>query len=180
MKKGIEDETGTTINHWRHLFAYDYARKFIQDKTVLDLGCSGGYGSYHLIKNGANYVIGVDLSEERIDYAKRHYTHQNLEFKVMDGTKIEFDNNMFDVVCSFQVIEHISDYMTYLSHVYRALKPSGIFLVSTPNGGLGQPIGPDHVKEFTSDELKHILNTFFGNVELFGIFDSNKVSLIER
>lgn len=156
-----------------HTKPYIYAAQFVQDKSVLDCGCGGGYGSDYLAKNGARTVIGTDLSVWSIDQAKMLYKQDNLQFLVMDGTDLKFKDCIFDVVTSFQVIEHLRDCKKHLSEVKRVLKPGGIFIIATPNKNITsphreKPIFPFHIKEFYPNELYTLLRGYFEEVKVMG------------
>ncbi|MEK7505116.1 MAG: class I SAM-dependent methyltransferase [Patescibacteria group bacterium] len=77
------------------------------DKTnrVLDLGCGIGYLAYDLADK-AREVIGIDISNFNIEYARAHYQRSNLKFLIGDATKHNFDKR-FDCVVLSNVLEHI-------------------------------------------------------------------------
>lgn len=158
---------------------YVFAAGFVKDKIVLDIGCAGGYGSDYLYRHGARKVIGIELSTEAADSAKEKFGRDNLEFFAMDATSLNFGDSLFDVVISFQVIEHIIDYKKYLSEVRRVLKDDGFFIVSTPNKNITspnrkKPVFPFHAKEFYPDELSLLLSKYFREVRILGQKTVNK------
>jgi ubiquinone/menaquinone biosynthesis C-methylase UbiE len=91
----------------RHKIAYIFAEKFSKDKVVLDTASGSGYGSYHLVTSGAKKVTGADISIEAVEYARQRYRIDNLKFEVMDATELNFDDDTFEVLVSFQTIEQI-------------------------------------------------------------------------
>jgi len=101
-----------------HLASYSFVARFTKDKKVLDLGCGTGYGSFALSEN-AEMVFGLDISGEAINYAKNKYTKQNLEFIKLNDSSLPFDDDTFNIIVSFQVIEHIKDIESYLSEIKR-------------------------------------------------------------
>ena len=126
---------------------------------VLDDGCGSGYGSYYLAANGAKEVVGIDVAADAVEYAKTRYIHENLEFVQMNSTELSFGDESFDVVTSFQVIEHIEDADKFLQQMPRVLKSGGIALISTPNKqtyspGTAVPDNPFHVREFIKKNLR--------------------------
>ena len=64
-----------------HLKRYEFARPYCAGADVLDAGCGVGYGTAHLAEE-ARHVLGVDRSEEAIDYARGRYARANVEFRV--------------------------------------------------------------------------------------------------
>jgi 2-polyprenyl-3-methyl-5-hydroxy-6-metoxy-1,4-benzoquinol methylase len=118
-----------------HIVTYNYARSYVIGKDVLDMGCGTGYGTA-LIADSCLSISGVDISDEAIAYAKEKYQHPNLAYKTIhkvEDAPLPFADQKFDVVLSFQVIEHISDTRTYLTEIQRVLKPGGVFIVATPD-----------------------------------------------
>ena len=162
--------------------AYIFTEKFIRNKSVLDCGCGGGYGSDYFARKKAKKVIGVDLSARAIDNAKIFFKRDNLQFMEMDITHLSFRDCTFDLITSFQVIEHLKDYQKHLSEVKRVLKPGGIFITSTPNKKVTspdreKPIFPFHFKEFCSNDLYALLGSFFKDVKVMGQKNIEKTTL---
>lgn len=159
----------------RHLQAYRFSMKFSAKKVILDTGCGEGYGSYLLSEIGAK-VIGIDISKEAVKHAKEKYVRQNLRYQVMDVTSMDFPSNAFDVVVSFQVMEHLYNASKFLNEIKRVLKQNGCAIISTPNKRLhnNQPIGKYHVKEYRDDEFIALLNTYLGKVEYYGVHLKDK------
>ena len=91
-------------NHLMHVATYQYAFKFIAGKRVLDFGCGSGYGSY-MLSGMAHSVTAVDVSREAVDFAKEKHAAANLVFKTIP----ELADEKYDVITSFQVIEHVSN-----------------------------------------------------------------------
>ncbi|MCD6472397.1 class I SAM-dependent methyltransferase [Candidatus Aerophobetes bacterium] len=159
---------------------YEFVKHYVKDKIVLDAGCGQGYGAFFL-SNNAKSVVGIDIAHEAINDAKKNYIQPNLCFKIMDITKMEFPNNFFDVICSFEAIEHLDDHGLFLTEVARVLKPSGHFFISTPNGEVfGRGELWCHKKEFILEEVRSILNSYFDEIELFGQHALNKAMLLYR
>ena len=63
------------INYWQK-WRYEQTKPHIKDKTVVDLGCGIGHGSY-IMSQWANKVTGIDDSPEAIKYAKEHYANKD-------------------------------------------------------------------------------------------------------
>lgn len=75
--------------------------------SVLDIGCGGGLLAYDLAKK-ASEVVAIDISSRNIEYARSHFSSDNLEFLVGDATVYPFSRR-FDKVILSNVLEHISD-----------------------------------------------------------------------
>ncbi|ACF14472.1 Methyltransferase type 11 [Chloroherpeton thalassium ATCC 35110] len=162
------------VLHLIHTFSYVQAAKLAKGKKVLDVGCNMGYGS-KLISETAKQVTGVDVSEKAIEAAKSQYGGGNMAFQCIDGKRLPFANNVFDMIVNFQVIEHIVDYDAYLNELKRVLSPDGFVLFTTPNASMRldpgmKPWNKFHVREFKSDELQTLLERFFPKVQVFWAF----------
>lgn len=146
------------------LARYQFAKKFInRSKSVLDIGCGTGYGTSVIS------ATGLDVDPEAISYARKHYPNTN--FVVGSALKLPFADHKFDVVISFETIEHFPQTTKFLSEVKRVLRPKGLFILSTPNGKISSLY---HAKYFTSKSLATVLKKHFSGVQLFGEFKSLK------
>jgi SAM-dependent methyltransferase len=81
----------------------------------------------------------------------------------------------FELVTSFQVIEHLVDPGPYLDAIARSLAPGGTAILTTPNLLTSDRVNPYHVHEYTADELARLLRTRFDEVEMHGIGASEPV-----
>jgi len=164
----IPDETAPGIVAI-HLKRYDFARSFVSGKKVLDVACGVGYGSRYLAESAAS-VTGVDLDSWAISYAKSRYGDlANIDFLEGDALKLPFEAHSFDVVCSFETIEHVPNAHLFLTEVQRLLIPNGIFIVSTPAARhtTSTPKNPHHVQEWTPHDFKALLSEHFPQVQLY-------------
>jgi len=152
-----------------HIKRYCFAKSYSVNKVVLDAACGVGYGSFYL-SEVANEVIGVDISEEAIAYAKKHYQKENMQFRQMDIHTLMFSDKYFDLACSFETLEHLDDPERYISEVKRVLKDDGIFIISTPyfKKTLHKPKNPYHKIEFSQEDFSNLLEKYFNKVEIFG------------
>lgn len=155
-----------------HMARYNFASKFVRGMKVLDIACGTGYGSNILFNSGGKVVYGCDISSDAIEYAKKKYEKESINFETMSATNLDFPDNEFDCVISFETIEHISDYKLALSEFHRVLKNNGILIISTPNKdisskGKEKPSNPFHFNEFTVDEFSNILNNSFSDLTLY-------------
>jgi SAM-dependent methyltransferase len=153
-----------------HLKRYEFARPLCAGKRVLDAACGVGYGAAYLAEH-ARDVVGVDRNEEAIAYALRRYARPNLSFEVGDVLDLRHHPDAsFDVVCSFETIEHLTDPGRLVAEAARVLRPGGIFVCSTPNAGRteSEPENPFHELELSADDFERLLRAEFAHVELYG------------
>ncbi len=169
------DDNITVQKGWAR---YNFAVPFIEGKKVLDLGCGARKGPYFLAQK-AKEVVAADNSREAIDYVRRKWRRENLSYLVMDATGLKFGNSTFDVVVSFEVIEHILDYRKYLTEVKRVLKPGGVAILSSPNRIFSSPdahpVSRGHIKEFSAQEFKNLLSEYFSRLTMYGIERKKRV-----
>lgn len=96
----------------------------------LEIGCGTGSVVFELSRQGYD-VIGTDISREAIAYGLKKYNDINLQ--VQPAEKLEFANETFDIVLSFDLFEHIAEVDKHVNEVYRVLRPNGLYLFQTPN-----------------------------------------------
>jgi 2-polyprenyl-3-methyl-5-hydroxy-6-metoxy-1,4-benzoquinol methylase len=183
----IKDSDFKTIEeyvlHLMHTADYETAALLARGKTVLDLGCNAGHGT-HILGRACERITGVDVSPAAIAAAESRHASDNVHFRLVDGMSLPFAAQSFDLITSFQVIEHLADYDIYLNEISRVLKPSGLLLITTPNAAIrvhaGQkPWNPFHVREFRASELGDLLKARFDCVQVLGQFASERTYAVE-
>ena len=157
-----------------HLARYDFAVGFLKRKTVLDLGCGKGYGSF-ILAGEASSVTAIDLNPDSIAFAKKNYGAGNLQFQLIDSEILAAQKPAsFDAVTSFEVLEHLAapEARQFLMTISKLLKTDGALFISTPNHAVvlksGMPVPEFHINNLTSKELKAVLQEHFRHVEMFG------------
>jgi ubiquinone/menaquinone biosynthesis C-methylase UbiE len=120
-----------------HMQRYLFASRYAKGKSCLDIGCGTGYGSQLLLDAGAIEVVGVDISNESISYAREQY-NRSIKFIVSDAES--YKEGQYDLVVSFETIEHLENRQRYLSNLYEMLKDDGVLIISTPNKALTSPM----------------------------------------
>jgi ubiquinone biosynthesis O-methyltransferase len=103
-------------------------------KSVLDLGCGGGFMAEPLARQGA-HVIGVDPSAPAVAAAKRHAEQSGLsiDYRVGTGEHLPVADGAVDIVLCVDVLEHVRDLDAVIGEIRRVLKPGGLFLFDTIN-----------------------------------------------
>ena len=167
-----------------HKKAYEQAAEIAQNKSLLDWGCNDGYG-IELLRPFVSEIAGLDSAEVSVKAAHRRLPDMVSMIRLYDGTRLPFPAGSFDVVTSFQVIEHVSDLDTYLAHIVEALKTDGVAIFTTPNKRLrlfpgDRPWNPYHVREFLPSELRQLISQYFSSVELLGLRATPEIESIER
>lgn len=155
-----------------HYQRYQFASLLVKDKYVLDAACGEGYGSSLLAREAA-CVIGLDLDETVVKQANEKYGTDRLSFQSGSIEKLPFADHFFDVVVSYETIEHVKEevQINFLDEIQRVLKPDGVLIISTPNKSIytervkGQ--NPFHLKEFYVSEFKKLLAHYFVQSDIY-------------
>ncbi len=159
--QGLND-TGVVIR-------YALARQFIgRDWTVADVACSSGYGT-SLLARSAKSAIGIDYSQEVIDYANAHYAAKTITFIRHDAESLSLVLNNLDMVVSFETIEHVPRPAKFLSECHKSLKPGGLLMLSTPNKTYSEGTNKFHISEMTPQQLLGLLGAAgFTTIQTWG------------
>lgn len=186
-KHELTDEDGFEtadqyVLHMMHSAAYLHALRVVDGKSVLDLGCNSGYGT-EILSTRAQIAVGVDVSERAIELARNKRTGASIAFQVIDGVRLPFEDNSFDVATCFQIIEHLVEYDSFMNELKRVLTPDGIAIFTTPNALLRldpgmRPWNPFHVREFNAEELGNTLAGYFKHVCVLALHGSGPVHQI--
>jgi SAM-dependent methyltransferase len=156
-----------------HLARYLFAQSYVADGLTLDIACGTGYG-LPVLQSRARRVIGVELDPRAVLEAKQHADSSPPAAVIMaDGCRLPFEDQTFDVVTSFETIEHLEERRQFVAELRRVLKTEGTCIFSTPNANHTKPINgkprhPYHVHEYVPEELQAELSDYFGDVQMLG------------
>jgi 2-polyprenyl-3-methyl-5-hydroxy-6-metoxy-1,4-benzoquinol methylase len=164
--------TDNVFLSYEHLHRYRFAKEFVKNKKVLDLACGEGYGCLILAED-ADEVIGVDIKKDIVEHASSKYTRKNIKFLQGSITDIPIDGvKIFDIVVSFEAIEHITEQDKLMREVKRLIKDDGILIMSTPNKYIISDVlkskNPFHLKELYFEEFRTLLDNNFRNTIFYG------------
>ncbi|MCH7599918.1 MAG: class I SAM-dependent methyltransferase [Myxococcales bacterium] len=138
-------------------------RKREETPRVLDLGCGSGYGTAELA-DALPRVVGLD----RITHDAKN-SRDNIDWLRADLRANPLAPGSFNLIVSFQVIEHLDDPQVYLESIARLLAPGGTAIITTPNILTSDKINPYHVHEYESEELRACLAPYFDEVVMQGV-----------
>jgi len=154
-----------------HLHRYAIARELCSRLDVLDIACGEGYGA-NLLAERARSVVGVDIAPDAIAHAAARYTSPNLQFRLGTCAEIPSADASFDLVVSFETIEHHDQHEEMMIEFGRVLRPGGLLLISSPDklhyADLPGHSNPFHVKELYAEEFEALLRRCFREVRIFG------------
>jgi ubiquinone/menaquinone biosynthesis C-methylase UbiE len=136
----------------------------------LDIGCSVG-ATVRAAMDFGWQASGIDISETAIKMCQK----QGLDCQVVDGLKLPFADNSFDLVTHWHVIEHVDDIKTALAEWRRVLKPGGVMMFETPNSDYikARLMGPRYKKFWTPEHLY-----IFNRANLSSILQSSGFEII--
>jgi ubiquinone/menaquinone biosynthesis C-methylase UbiE len=170
-----ERQEYSEVSPWwgEHVFRYNEVIRHMKgSEKILDIACGNGYGTFILSGAVREKVIGGDIEVKTVEQCRQTFTRQNLVYEVLDATKLPFGDETFDIVVSFETIEHTVQFEKMISELKRVLKSGGTFFVSTPNRLITSHDGviknPFHTQEWSLAELDPILGNYFTRRELFG------------
>ncbi len=162
----------------RDNFTYGYILEFLHqacmddfaNKKILDVGCGVGTIALYLAKKGA-VVTGVDISKRAIEIAETARKSLSQKKVTFIHGEVKRGKPSYDVVTTFEVIEHIKDPNGFLQKIHLNLKPGGLLILSTPSKenhlykigfykGFDLEVG--HLRRYTQTSLRQslALNSF--------------------
>jgi SAM-dependent methyltransferase len=112
-------------------------------KSILDFGCASGHITKDYLSLDPAQLVGVDISEDAVSFAKEHYVDEKLAFRLGSVSDIPVDDESIDVAFSFDVFEHVSDIDSIVAALHRVIKPGGHVLIGIC-GGWHHPFAPHH------------------------------------
>lgn len=171
--------TGERLHAGKELFSVDLARHDAayqialahagSGAKVIELGSGAGHGAASLA-DGALDIVAIDRVTP--DSASRR---SSCRFVRGDLNRIPLIRRNFDLVVSFQVIEHLEDPTNYIDAIADLVHLDGTALLTTPNLLMSDRVNPYHVHEYRADELADCLRRRFERVEVQGITASEAV-----
>ncbi len=152
---------------WDAARRYEIACLFKQVKpaTILDIGCGCGFhdsemASYPFVQA----VDAFDYSEKSVERAEQSYCHSKVR-RWVGNFAVDKPRRPYELVVSFQVVEHLADPRTYFDFCRAACSADGWVAIFTPNRARlsnrlrarnGLPpelLDPQHFKEYTAEEI---------------------------
>ncbi|MBN1371475.1 MAG: class I SAM-dependent methyltransferase [Anaerolineaceae bacterium] len=154
-----------------HLIRYYWAREVVKSlpdaHLVLDIACGSGYGTYIMaLSSPTKFFLGADYDKKAVSQANINYSLSNLSYKFGDISQWTntIGENKFDVIISFDTLEHLPHREIMMENIIRHLSVGGLLLLSTPCG-LDEnnltPNWPSHKIEYSLSSLYDFLRRYF-------------------
>ncbi|REJ82961.1 MAG: class I SAM-dependent methyltransferase [Bacteroidetes bacterium] len=173
-------DEANNVTYQRCQFAYEFAVAYVSGKEVLDVGCGNAYGTA-LMARHAKKITGLDYDSETIQSNISKYKNiPNLDFIQGEIPPLPFEDKSFEVITSFQFIEHIHARKEFLAECMRVLKPGGKLLLTTPNAVKSLARNPFHVHEYTFPEMHDEIGSLSNSFELKGLNGNETVNTYYR
>ncbi|MGZ5146197.1 MAG: class I SAM-dependent methyltransferase [Burkholderiales bacterium] len=131
---GIDADNDTP---WHRLVRSYLPLESLHGRRILDIGCGRGDFSCWLARqlNGSAHLVAADFSSTAVSMAREYARSEALavEWQVMDIQNIGYADASFDVIFSFETIEHVPYPGRAVRELARVLKPGGTLFLTTPN-----------------------------------------------
>ena len=115
-----------------HAARYQFAKPHVAHSLVLDIACGTGYG-LPILQTRARAVIGVDVDLDAVRKARLAIGAERARLITADGCSLPFADATFDVITSFETLEHLETRAEFLAELRRVSRPQGLCVISTPN-----------------------------------------------
>jgi SAM-dependent methyltransferase len=133
-------------------------------KRVLDFGCGYGGRTVRYAELGAASVTGIEILTEMVEEARAFAAAKGIAATFVEacGERLPFESDSFDVICSYDVFEHVEDLEQCLNECWRVLAPGGkLYGVFPP---YHHPTGGSHLHGYISKSP--LPNVFFSGEAL--------------
>lgn len=156
-------------NEFLHLERYRFALGLVEhDHTVLDAASGSGYGTEILAEKAAS-VVGIDISQHALNYASTRHMRPNIVFHSADlNGPLPMPDSCFDLIVSFETLEHVRNQANLISEFRRVLKPRGHLILSTPDRDVRTFRNRFHINELTRAQLLALVAERFNIQALYG------------
>lgn len=152
---------------------YLWARNLVRNKIVLDAGCGNGQGT-RILAETAHVVTGVDNNSSEIALAEQNHQCENLDFRIMDCTSLDYPSGSFDLVVCNALLEYLPDPIRFFQEARRVLNDDGQIVCGTKNLARsltakdGEPLYRNHLQEYSAESLVQIMSKQFKNISVLG------------
>ena len=131
-KEYVQQYAQLEKEHWwfvvRQKIILQFLKKYVQKQPagILNIGAAGGASSQWLS------ALGKVVSIETEPFFINHLKEQHIDVINSSVTDMPFEDNSFDLVCAFDVIEHVADDAVAMKEMERVCKPGGIICITVP------------------------------------------------
>ena len=136
----------------------------LKGKRILDLGCGAGEFCRYVLDNGAEFVVGTDISQNMIGQAKK-LENEKIKFKLLAMEDITTLNQTFDVVVSSLAFHYVKDFDKLIKDINSCLTDGGqlVFSQEHPIGTSFIPVNKNLEKKIYIDGKIYYLVSDYNN-----------------
>lgn len=165
---GPLDKNRVIVERKRLKYFKKYLNRNDQKINILDIGCGLGY--FLNLCDGIGWqTFGVDISTYAIAYAGK-YTKAKLDIINIKNDKLPYENDFFDVITCFDVVEHLENDNIIFKEINRVLNKEGLLIISTPDGKSPYDREETHINIYTKNELAIELEQH--NFKILNLFEN--------
>lgn len=137
-----------------HIERYEFAGSHVSGRGVIDVACGVGYGAEILLRRGATMVLGIDVAQDAIAYARTRYAEGPVRFEVADAMTFDVEEP-YEAIVSLETLEHVPDAVDLMLRFARLLGLGGVIVASAPISP-SVDVNPYHVHDISEVELRRI------------------------
>jgi len=155
-----EDSTTGLQTLHLHQARYAFAAKHIQPGRILDMASGTGYGSEILLnesQSNITEIVGVDISEDAVNYAQKRYANPTVKFRNQDIDTFT-DAVGFQNIVSLETIEHLPNPSHFVEKLIDLLLPGGVLICSAPTTP-SVDVNPYHLNDFTEKSFRSLFRS---------------------
>lgn len=160
-----QQRPATSEAAYDRLSRYRFAQRYVEGKTVADIGWEEvGYGS-RLLAETAESVTGLTGSSGAVDLATTEFSAPNVNYREVSLPDLPYPDRHFDVVVTFGVVENLEQPEEFVREAKRILKPTGVLVLSASDkkAHLDERGG----RAMYVPEFRDLLESLFGYVRLY-------------
>lgn len=135
----------------------------LHGKNILDIGCGMGQHAKQYSDMGAKSVLGIDISEKMLGYAREHFYADNITYRQMVLEDIGKLNQKFDLITSSLVFDYVKDFDKLMEDVYAIMEDGArfVFSMSHPMATAYDGQYPRYTRSESGERLYANINNYF-------------------
>lgn len=175
MERASKDHFGRASLRDEHIHRYELAARAARG-FVVDCACGIGYASELIARQAeVETYLGIDPSEDAIQYAINNYSGERIRFEYGMLEKNSCGRSSIDTFLMFETLEHTTNPNEALKNIRACLKQDGLLIGSIPSAEYEalceSTYGPNpfHLQRFTKEQITEMLGRHFDSVRIFSI-----------
>ena len=133
----------------------------VRGKRIQDLGCGYGWHCIYAADQGAEQILGIDISARMIEEAVKRNKNEKITYRVCGLEEYEYPEKAWDCVVSNLALHYIEDLASVYRKVYRTLRPGGTFLFNIEHPVFTAGVGQDWIRDEEGKALYWPVDDYF-------------------